>query len=425
MLRWGLVIVVLAIVALFAGILAQGQGTVSIVWQDYHVSTSVGVLLALIVAVFVVLEVLLRLWRSVGRASHFFGDRRLRRRDRGGLEALSRGLVAVASGDAETASRQARQAEALLGHRPLTMLLTAQAAQLHGDDAVATRVFTELGDRQDTEFLGLRGLLTQAMQRQDWPEALQLARRAYRLKPQSGWVVSTLYDLQKRSGQWLDAEATLQASAKLKLISPAKLPRERAELWYRHSLTVSDTEALGWAKRAFGADPGFAPAAARYAQLLIAAGKHRKAAGVIEEAWRAAPDAALAEVYYAARECHDALQKVQAAQRLAGEKPNNEESRLAVAEAALEARLWGEARSNLEALAGDDASPRVCRLMAILEEAEHGDLVKSRAWLMRAIGEAPEATANSARPPTASGSQAVAAVDGSAPAAVNRVLQPQ
>lgn len=417
MLRWGLIIVVLAILALLAGFLAQGSGSVTLVWQDYHITTSIGVLLALIAAAFVVLLLLLRLLRSVGSASQYFGGRRQQlRRDRGGLEALSRGLVAVASGDAETASRQARQAEALLGHRPLTMLLTAQAAQLHGDDAVATRVFTELGGRQDTEFLGLRGLLTQAMQRQDWPEALRLARRAFRLKPDSGWVVSTLYDLQKRSGQWLDAESTLQKSAKLKLISPAKVPHERAELWYRHSLTVPDGEALDWAKRAFRADPGFAPAAARYGQLLIASGKHRKAAGVIEEAWRFAPDATLAEVYYAARECHDALHKVQAVQRLAKEKPESEESRLAVAEAALEARLWGEARSNLEAIAGEDASPRVCRLMAILEEAEHGDLYKSRVWLMRAIGESPE---EPTLPPSAAESPAV---DGPDPAAVNKAL---
>jgi hypothetical protein len=43
-------------------------------------------------------------------------------------------MVAVAAGDAAEAGRQAKRADALLGDPPLTMLLSAQAAQLNGDD---------------------------------------------------------------------------------------------------------------------------------------------------------------------------------------------------------------------------------------------------------------------------------------------------
>src|SRR5262249_14239835 len=71
---------------------------------------------------------------------------------------------------------------------------------------------------------------------------------------------------------------------------------------------------------------------------------------------------------------------------------------LAEAEAALAAHLWGETRRHLEA-AGAVGSPddiadeklppaRICRLMARLAEAEHGDAALARAWRARAA-EAP------------------------------------
>jgi HemY protein len=62
-----------------------------------------------------------------------------------------------------------------------------------------------------------------------------------------------------------------------------------------------------------------------------------------------------------------------------------------LAAAALAAQLWGEARRHLErAGAHDRPSARVCRLMAELEEAEHGDGAAARAWLARAADAAPD-----------------------------------
>lgn len=61
-----------------------------------------------------------------------------------------------------------------------------------------------------------------------------------------------------------------------------------------------------------------------------------------------------------------------------------------LAEAALDAQLWGEARRHLkDALAGG-ATPRTCLLMARLEESEHDDLGPVRGWLDRAVGATPD-----------------------------------
>src|SRR5262249_34291256 len=60
-------------------------------------------------------------------------------------------------------------------------------------------------------------------------------------------------------------------------------------------------------------------------------------------------------------------------------------SRLTVAEAALKARLWGEARRHLDSAARQSETRELCRLMAELEEGERGDAAAARSWLKRGL----------------------------------------
>jgi HemY protein len=110
---------------------------------------------------------------------------------------------------------------------------------------------------------------------------------------------------------------------------------------------------------------------------------------VLEQAWGRAPHPDLAGLYLRACADDDRLERLKILGRLAERNPEHAESHLARARAALEARLWGEARRHLQAAAGPDGlegSPResVCRLMAELEEAERADANAARAWLTRA-----------------------------------------
>ena len=57
------------------------------------------------------------------------------------------------------------------------------------------------------------------------------------------------------------------------------------------------------------------------------------------------------------------------------------ESHVAAAEAALAAKLWGQARVHLEKVSESGITPRLCRLMATLEEAQFQDRDKAQHWL--------------------------------------------
>lgn len=381
------IVIVIAIVAVAAVWLAENPGRVTLAWHGWRIDTSVAVLVAAVLLLSVAAAVLYRGWVALRRAPGRIGDAwRLRRRQQG-YQALTRGMVAVAAGDAEEAQRQVRRADVLLNEPPLTMLLSAQAAQLAGDDRAAAKFFAAMSEREETEFLGVRGLLAQAMNRGADDEARTLARRAWRLRPKSEWVAGVLFDLEVRAGRWQDARATLDDVLRRRLISAERGRRRNAvlatELARDAGAHGGDEEAMRHAREAHDLAPDLVPATVALARGLIAAGKEGRARALIERAWLLNPHPDLAETYLAASAEKEPLGRVRAVQRLVHEAPNVAESRYALSRALVDARLWGEARKVLAGF-GDDPPARACRLLAEIEEAEHGNLALSRQWLMRA-----------------------------------------
>ena len=370
--------------------LADRPGAVTIVWQGWRIDTSVAALaLATALAVFGLGWSVAILRRIVTAPRKFVRARRERRR-REGYRALTYGMAAVAAGDPDEAERHARRANALLNEPPLTRLLAAQAAQLKGDAAAARDYFTAMLAEPETEFLGLRGLIVQALARGEDGVALKLTERARELRPRAGWVQRTLVDLEARAGRWESAGTRLAEATRRAAITPDESRHHRAVILYERGRAAQAAgrtgEALKLAGQAHHADPGFAPATAWYAKLLAADGSPRRARKAIESGWRAAPHPLLAAAYGELHADEPPLARMKRFERLHGLKPDHVEGRVALAEAALKARLWGEARRHLTEAGIDrgDAAPRLYRLMATLEDAEHGDSVRSRQWLERA-----------------------------------------
>ena len=152
-----------AVVIAIAIWLADRPGTVSVHWLGYAVEAPFWVALLVTLAALGIAALGYRLLRGLIRTpQRIRRHSRARRRERG-YRALTQGMVAIAAGDAPTARKMARKADGLLNEPPLTMLLSAQAAQLQGDERAAKQYFEAMLERPETAFLGMRGLLTQAI----------------------------------------------------------------------------------------------------------------------------------------------------------------------------------------------------------------------------------------------------------------------
>ncbi|MDC0033556.1 heme biosynthesis protein HemY [Alphaproteobacteria bacterium] len=368
--------------------LANNPGDVLLSGGDWQIGIPLPLFAFAVLVIAVFAALCYRFWRSVRRAPSVTRAYFQRREIKKGYRALTQGMVAVAAGDAGEATRQARRADSLLGEPPLTMLLSAQAAQLNGDDAAAKRYFTAMLEREETAFLGLRGLLVLARRDGQGAQALALARRAHTLQPKTPWVLTTLLDLQVAEGHWGEAIETVDQATRCKAIEPDKARHVRATLMLACSQDAEhagDSEgALAHARKAYAQAPESLPASIQFAALSAAAGKKRAAIKIIEDAWAIAPHPGLAALYGQLENASEPLKLIQRFEKLLHLNRDHPESHIALAGTLLKAKIWGAARTHLN-LASVEAPPaRICRLMAELEESEHGDMEAVRAWLLRA-----------------------------------------
>lgn len=387
MIRMFVFIVGVIAAALGLAWLADRPGTMTVEWLGYQIQTSafVGTLalvaaVVLLTALWAVLRFLLT--RPAALAEHF-----RERRRRQGFEALSRGLIAVGTGDRLLAQRFASVARRALPNEPLTALLKAQAAQLKGDRAAARRSFEAMLDAPDTELLGLRGLFLEAKRQGDAEAARQFVERAVRREPKLGWGVNALFDLQARAGDWPGALDTLAIARQHGHVEPDLAIKRRAALLTaeaRDLETAAPDKALARASEAVKLAPGLIPAAEITGRILASKGESRLASRVIARTWRLAPHPDLALVYAYAKPGEAPRERLKRVKYLASLNQGDIEGPIAVATAAIEARDWTEARAALAPHIEERPPARVCALMARIESGE-GDKGREREWLARGL----------------------------------------
>ncbi|HEX4510753.1 MAG TPA: tetratricopeptide repeat protein, partial [Burkholderiaceae bacterium] len=286
------------------------------------------------------------------------------------------------------AQKHARKAETLLSEPALTMLLSAQAAQLTGDREGAKKAFNAMLEDDQMAFLGLRGLIAQSLRDGDQARALDYAERAFKIRPQTPWVVHSLFDMQAQIGAWRDAQATLDAGLRTKVITQNKGRTLKALLLAERSRATEaeghDGDALTLARDAFALAPERIAVSRRLAEMQLKTGDARRAMKTLERAWALSPHPDLAALYLKASGESDPLKQVGVARKLVAAKPDDLESQLVMAQASLDAGLWGEARRYLQTAGGTNPPVRVCRLMAEVEERAQSDQAKVHEWLAKA-----------------------------------------
>lgn len=363
---------------------ADRPGEVTLRWLGYEITTDVGILLLAVALLMALAALLYHLWRRLVRAPRGTLVALGRRRQRRGWRALTNGFVAVAAGEAEQARRFAGKAESLLNEPALTRLLSAQAAQLNGDEAAVSRHLEAMLTEPETRFLALRGLVQQALRQGDTALALERVEQAYRLRPDTPWVMETLFDLAEREGRLLEASRVLQEARRRRTLPAAEADRRRAVVTYERALAAEGEgqpqEAYDRVRAALRLAPDLTAAAALTARLAERLGRKREAERTLERAWTLQPHPDLAKLYLALNPQATAAERLRLLKRLTGGQPDHAESRLALAEAALAAGLWGEARQQLLPFETEAPDQRAAILLALLAEAEQGDHEAARRW---------------------------------------------
>ncbi len=373
--------------------LADRPGTAQIVWRDTVIETSAVFLALCVLALAVALHVLFRIWSFLYHGPTFWRLRREINKIKSAQDQLTKGLVAIAAGRAAEAGRLAVAARKNVENGIAAQWLQAQAAQMAGDKRAAQEIFRALAAKDETSALGYRGLVAEAKRQGDWGEVDRLLVELRRKEASMPWLSLMRMESAARRRQWAEAEEALSGAVSAKMLDTDAGRRTRAALRVAlsraHATSGDRNAAIQAAEQAVKQAPDWLPAIINLAEALAASGHVRAAARVIDRAWKNHPHPQLARIVM--RMAETPLEAFKHMERLGRTNENTSESCLAVAEAALSADVWGEARRRLMVAVNDrSATQGVYKLLARLERLERHDERAAAMWLAKALDVAPD-----------------------------------
>lgn len=312
-----------------------------------------------------------------------------RNRERKGYEALSEGMMALASGEGHLAMTKAARAEKYLAQPQLTNLLTAQAAELTGDRRKAEATYKQLLTDEKTRFVGVRGIMKQKLSDGETDVALALAKKAFALKPKHEETQDTLLQLQAQKSDWKGARETLGAKLKHNNLPRDVYKRRDAVLALSEAKDVasadSSIDAREVAIEANRLSPDLIPAAVMAAQGYIAQGNGRYASRVVTKAWSVQPHPDLAATFAEIVPDETPEARIKRFSTLTRTNPDHPETKMLLAELNISAEDFPAAKRALGDLVEKEPTARLLTLMAAIERGQGADDSVVRGWLTRAL----------------------------------------
>ncbi|SLN24772.1 hypothetical protein ROJ8625_01029 [Roseivivax jejudonensis] len=398
---WSLIKIVFFVAAvaaltLGAGYLMESTGgvMVTVAGTEYTFGPlqSVLALILLVVALYIVFKLVsllvavLKFINGDDTAISRYFDRN---REKKGFEALADGMTALAAGDGRLAQAKAQKADRYLRRPEVTDLIVAQAAELQGDRKKAEATYKKLLAHDRTRFVGIRGIMHQRLAEGDTETALQLAERAFALKPKHEEVQDVLLRLQAGKHDWAGARKTLNAKLKHGALPRDVHRRRDAVLALSEAKDVLDTgktiEAREAAIAANKGSPDLVPAAAMAARSMIADGRKKNATRILKKAWEQEPHPDLAAAFAEIEPEESPADRLKRFRQLVSIKPDHRETKLLNAELHLAAEDFPGARRAVGNLAETDPDARVLSIMAAIERGEGASDKVVRGWLARAL----------------------------------------
>ena len=379
-----------------AGRLMEAQGGVMIQYAGLELSfgalQAALLVLGLLVSFWLVLKLLglvvalLRFINGDETALSRYFDRN---RERRGFEALSDGLMALASGDGRDAMAKARKADRLLNRPDLTNLIMAQAAVANGDRQTAKATYKKLLKDPKTRFVGTYGLLQQHLQDGDTEVALKLAEHAFALKPRHGETQDVLLKLQAGREDWRGVRTTL--TAKLKHGSLPKDVHKRRDAVFALSQSRDLRaegkleEAQAYAVEANRLAPGLVPAALLSAEGHREQNNVKQASRILRAAWQLAPHPDLAAGFAALAPDEASVARLKRFGQFTKGTESHPETKMLMAELYVAMADFDAARQALGDLAKTDPTMRALTILAAIERGDGADDQSVRRLLTQAI----------------------------------------
>lgn len=386
------VVITLCLFAVSAAWFADHPGHVTIHWQGYEISTTLGIFLlgsaGCAFGIFCIVE-----------ASYFLLTLRKRlsqghtiKRQNYGLSIITRGFAALAMGDVKSAERYTLKAQKLLGRTPITLLLSAQLARQEGDGRRAKLYLEEMLPYPETQGVAARGLIEDARRSGRLKEAILTCEHVQKENKKDAWTATTLIDLYIRENRWQEALHRIDKALSGNTITRGTAKRWRGLVYYAQARRAAHTPALAMASatKARACLSAHPPAIALLAEMEAKADAPEKAVKTLLKGWKEIPHPSLCSIYFSLFTHEPDAKRLHRALKLAHMHPDHPESHYVKAEGYIMGKAWQDAKTLLETLVRHEESARACRLMARVEKEGFYNTEAMSKWLERALTANPD-----------------------------------
>ena len=353
-LRFFIYVLILGVLALW---LMDNPGMVTLTWFGYEVKTSVAFVIALLICIFSAIYILRMPVKFIRWVKKSFDAQKEKSKE----NMLVQILNAIACGDEALCQKLAGRLDKTFdGKTPTPLLLKALLNP-------SPEIYRRLAADPSTELAGWRGLIAEHQKQGDLIAALDLAQKAFHKYKNIPWVVLSTLELQVLNDQWQDALETLEVVRKLKLENERLYKTQKATLLIKTGKSLEAFKTAPWLPEA----------------ALKAAQDHpKKAESILVKAWENQPDWNIYKAYIHLFSKENTLAQYKRVEKLVSMHKTNRVNQLALADAALQAKLWGQARKELETyIASYSLTMQVATMMAFLEQEENHDLKESQKWV--------------------------------------------
>ncbi|PPR46027.1 MAG: hypothetical protein CFH18_00481 [Alphaproteobacteria bacterium MarineAlpha5_Bin8] len=385
MIKLFIIFIQLSILVFLGTLIINFSYPVSIALEEVIISTSSSVIIFLLLTtVFLILffqKILFFIRQKFAALKHSNRNNNYQK----GYHAFTQGMIALANKDHKKAILANKKLSKYLDDKSLSLLLMSETLKIEKKYSELEKVYQDMLKNDDTKTLGLKGLMNQSLQEQDYHHAFIYGEKLFNENHQIDKLYETLITIISKTNNWQKLIEINEKSLKNKIIDRQTYSLNQSIAFYEISKIKmhSDTsESIQLMEKALKLREFFPPYVCLYIDLLVEKNKLTLAKKYLFKAWSKNPHPEYkSKIKLLADKMGTAFNEL--AKYITKDTTSLSESKILLAESLVEIEKWSDAKKIISNLLEHKPSKEVCMLMSKIEEGDTNDPQKVNAWISR------------------------------------------
>lgn len=371
----------------------QDPGKTSVSWFGYTYEINSSIFVVLVAYCIFFLTGIFSFLKWVMAFPERWRQKGIKNAQKKGHDYLTRGLIALHSGQTQQGKKWIDKAQKYQPHAPLFHLLMSETQQQLENREETAKHLAKLLDYPETKLFAFRGLIQEQLQYGFEEKALDKIDELYPKYAHIEWVVETRLRLLAKFQYWHKALETLQMGYRKGIYSRSQFNRTAAAIYCQMARNSHknglEQDAQHWAEKSVQftqreANWRFPASFIILAQVYKKIRHNRRFQKTLYKGWGHCPHPDLQHMHHQLIAEKDPLKQIDDVKSFIKAFPQHFESQYYLAKTYFEAKIWGQVRSILDGLLRQNyQDARLYQLYAALEKAEFPDqpIEKQEEWL--------------------------------------------